>query len=288
MGWRFWSTASLLLLGGSQPALAADHAEKGAPDRVHVCIAEHVDAQLLRKRKLLVEAQERLLECAQPTCPTLLRNECTALEQEVEAALPSVVLSAVDAGGEPPVDVRASIDGSSRRVALDGRPVALNPGEHRLRFEQADGEFVEVNVLLAEFEHARPVRATFPTKTDSARPRRQRRWPDTVLLVSGAVATGALGSFTYFALSGHAVQSDLERCKPHCDDFGQIDRMRSRYLIADVSLGIALLSAGVGVYAWTARPSGPSSGSAQAPTRIALSVPIATSGSLGLWATGEF
>jgi hypothetical protein len=118
-----------------------------------------------------------------------------------------------------------------------------------------------------------------------------------VLLVSAGGARAALGSFTYFALSGRSVQNDLELCKPNCENRADIDRMRSRYLIADISLGVALVSLGVGAYAWTqrsseplpARSQGEVAASRQRATRAGLTLqPIATARSVGLWASGEF
>jgi hypothetical protein len=108
------------------------------------------------------------------------------------------------------------------------------------------------------------------------------------MLVSAGVAAGALGGFTYFALSGRALENELTRCKPNCDR-ADIDRMRSRYLIADVSLGVALVSVGVGTYAWLQRPSASPSGRSQSATQSGVSLqPFATHRRIGLWATGAF
>jgi hypothetical protein len=270
----------------AQLVLCALPQRAGAADRVQECIGEHVEAQLLRNQGRLVAAQARLFECAKPTCPALVRAECVTLRQEVEAALPSVILNALDERGHTTSEPTVSIDGSPELVPLDGRSVALDPGEHRLRFQHPDGGIREITLVLAESEHDRSVLADFRPKADGIR---ESRWADNVMLVSAGVAAGALGAFTFFALSGRALQNDLERCKPNCENRAEVDRMRSRYLIADISLGIALVSVGVGAYAWTQRSSASSSSRSQRATRPGFSLqPVASQGRVGLWATGEF
>jgi hypothetical protein len=280
------STRHWLLV--AQLALFTFPHEARAADRVQECIGEHVEAQLLRKQGHLVTARARLLECAAPTCPALVRDECAALARDVEAALPSVTLSAVDANG-PTSAALVSIDGSSQLVPPDGRSVVLDPGEHQLRFQHPDGQIREVKLVLAESEHGRPVVADFRPKVDSESKLAEREWPRTVVLASAGVAAVALGSFTYFALSGRAVQDDLERCKPNCEDHDEVDRMRSRYLIADVSLGVALVAVGVGAYAWFQHPSAAPSAGSQGGSPLSISLqPLATQRHVGLWATGKF
>jgi hypothetical protein len=57
----------------------------------------------------------------------------------------------------------------------------------------------------------------------------------------------ALGSFAYFGLAGRSIESDLDRCVPYCQK-DDVDRMRARYLVADLSLVVAAGSLGVGAY----------------------------------------
>jgi len=270
--------AALALVGSPRDASAADHVQE--------CIGEHVEAQLLRKQGRLVEAQARLLECAQPTCPELVRAECASLSREVDAALPSVVLEALGADGEPTAEPLVSIDGLPDLFPLDGRAIPLDPGEHAIRFEHPNGATRELSLVLSESEHDRRVVADFRPRDGGAA--RARRWPNHVMLVSGGVAAVALGSFTFFAIAGRSVENQLDRCKPSCDNSADIDRMRSRYLIADVSLGVALVSVGIGAYAWTQRSSAPPTVGAAGPVRRVSLHPVASHQSLGLWASGEF
>ncbi|HTV20759.1 MAG TPA: hypothetical protein VMG12_18875 [Polyangiaceae bacterium] len=260
-----------------------------ADDRVQECIGEHVEAQLLRKQGRWIEARDHLLECSLPTCPALVREECSALTREIDSGLPSIILRALDADGRPTNEPLVSIDGATELIPLDGRPVSLDPGEHQIRFEHPEDGSRDVTLVLAESEHDRSVLADFRPIEDRGGAPSERRWPSTVMLVSGGVAAAALGSFTFFALSGRSVQSELERCQPACENRAEIDRMRSRYAIADVSLGVALVSIGIGAYAWTQHPSASTSGAAPSASRGGVRLhPIATSDGAGIWATGEF
>jgi hypothetical protein len=108
-------------------------------------------------------------------------------------------------------------------------------------------------------------------------------------LISGGVAVVALGAFTYFALSGNAIQSDLEACKPNCQNPDDLDRMHARYLMADISLGVALVSVGVGAYVWLKEPKAFTAGRAPAPRRLGFRLSPGGAGrGVGLWALGDF
>jgi hypothetical protein len=66
--------------------------------------------------------------------------------------------------------------------------------------------------------------------------------------VAGGVTVVGLIAFSVFALSGNSKESDLDACKPACDDRSVYDDMQRDYLIADVSLAVSIVAAGVGAY----------------------------------------
>jgi hypothetical protein len=277
-----WTFAALL-------GLSAAPLEAHAADRVQQCIGEHVEAQLARKKGQLLAARGHLEQCSASSCPTLLRQECAALKQGVEADLPSVVVGAIGADGQPTTAPRVSIDQATTLLPLGGQPIPLDPGEHVLRFQLPSGELRELKIVLAESERERRVVADFRPSTSLERAPEERSWPKVVLYTSIGVGAAAVGSFTIFALSGRSLESDLDRCKPRCSDAAEVDRMRSRYLIADISLGVALVAAGVGTYAWLQRAPSPPSGSSQGSTLTSFSVqPLVNQRELGLAATGAF
>jgi len=63
----------------------------------------------------------------------------------------------------------------------------------------------------------------------------------------------ALGSFAFFGLSGKGEVADLQGCKGHCaqDD---VDKARTKLVIADISLGVGIVALGVATYMFVTRP----------------------------------
>src|SRR5258708_2923972 len=67
-----------------------------------------------------------------------------------------------------------------------------------------------------------------------------------ITLRAGPAAFAA--SFGYCALSGHSEMGPLNQCKPYCAA-ADVQRVRTKYLIADISLGVSLVAlAGAGYW----------------------------------------
>lgn len=63
--------------------------------------------------------------------------------------------------------------------------------------------------------------------------------------VLGGIGVAATASFVGFALAGKSAQSnELEACKPNCSSRA-IDAVFREYLVADISLGVAVVSLAV-------------------------------------------
>jgi len=182
----------------------------------------------------------------------------------VDASQPSVVFAGLDAQGKDTVLVSVKIDGQAAARELDARAVPLDPGRHEFEFTSADGQLRRVSLVLREAEKRRRVVADFrvseakaapapaQTPTPAAPAATSDDGPSTpvAVYVLGGIGLAGLGSFAYFAASGRSIQkNELDPCKPHCQ--GKEDRiseMRTRYVIADISLGVAVASLGVGTY----------------------------------------
>jgi hypothetical protein len=154
---------------------------------------------------------------------------------------PSVVPAAVDARGEDLRGATVRIDGAEPR-ALDGRALSLDPGAHRFVFEAPGAAAQEVSVVLREADRFRRVGAvldTGPPSDDGL-----RIHPLALVFVGvGAVATA---SFAIFALNGKATERDIRTCSSCTSE--DVDKMHTQYLIADVSLALALVSFGVSTW----------------------------------------
>ncbi len=133
-------------------------AEAGGPTRDE-CIKASEDAQLLRIKSQLVSARAKLLLCTNDSCPKLVKKDCGGWLDEVDHAIPTVVLGARDPDGKDMVDVRVTLDGNPLTEHLDGKAIAIDPGNHTLRFE-ANGHAHEEPIIAREGEKDRVVSVT--------------------------------------------------------------------------------------------------------------------------------
>jgi hypothetical protein len=119
------------------------------------CIAASEEALTLRQQGKLHEALKQLAICAEASCSSEVKAECTQRIATIDAAMPTLVLGAKDGGGNDLYDVRVSMDGAPLASTLDGRPVAIDPGEHAFTFETAGTPPVERKLVLREGEKDR-------------------------------------------------------------------------------------------------------------------------------------
>jgi hypothetical protein len=69
-------------------------------------------------------------------------------------------------------------------------------------------------------------------------------------LTFAGIGVVGLAGFVTFASLGKSEQRELEAtCAPDCVR-GDVDAVRTKYLVADVSLGVAVVSLGVAGYLW--------------------------------------
>ena len=227
------------------------------------CAGAHEQTQRLRLAGKLREARASAITCAQEVCPALVRVECATLLSELEATVPSVIVEVREPSGERLSDVSVSIDGVSASEVRDGKPVALDPGDHVVRAVAVDGRGVEVRVALLEGEvrrrillhlpppappqHVNPGPVRPPTEradqasvASLASPRVSKPWWPVYAL--GGVGVGGLGTFAIFGLSGYREQVALEStCAPACAP-GSDTAMRRNYLVADIGLAVSVVA----------------------------------------------
>jgi hypothetical protein len=128
------------------------------------CAQAASQGQTLRDAHKLLEARDQFRACAATTCPRVLQPDCTMWFQDVEKAIPTIVLQAKDGGGGDLIDVRVTVDGQPFAMRLDGLAVAMNPGAHVFRFELPDGASVEKQQVVREGEKNSTVLGVFPKK----------------------------------------------------------------------------------------------------------------------------
>ncbi len=164
--------------------------------------------------------------------------------------MPSIVLGAKTPDGRDVVDARVLVDGNLVTQKLDGKPLEIDPGSHRIRFEPASGPGAEKTWLIRQREKGRLVSVTLgSTKVDESGEPGTRPARSVLPYVLGGVGVVGLGMFTYFGLHGRSIQHDLDDrgCKPSCPK-DEADEMDRSYLIANISLGVGLVALGSAGY----------------------------------------
>jgi hypothetical protein len=214
-------------------------------------MAAYVQGQRQRKSAQLLAARESFVVCGQTACPAALRKDCSQWLEEVEAALPSVVV-VVRRGQQDVRDARLWVDDVEVAQVLDGRSIPLDPGTHRFVVEVEGERPMTRNLLLREGERRRVV--PFELVGEAEPPPAERDW--TTLGVLGGVGALGLGAFGFFALRSHSERGDLESCKGHCPQ-DDVDRVRRDQIIADVSLGVGVVALGAAAYLYFTSPTAP-------------------------------
>jgi hypothetical protein len=268
---RGWLAPGILL---SALAVSADTSAAAPGGLKQQCVEAYGQTQALRKSAHLRSARDSALTCAQAACPAVVKRDCAAWLGELEQSLPTVVLSARDGAGRETTAVRVFVDDAPFVERLDGRSVALDPGERAFRFELDGAPPRELRTLIREGEKNRPIEISFAP----APPQRSPEAASTPagVFILGGVGVLALGSFATFALLGKSQKSDLESsCAPRCTD-EEVGRVRTKLLIGDISLvtGIVALGAATTLFLLDRRapsaPAAPAAPAAQASLRFDL------------------
>jgi hypothetical protein len=255
---------ALALLLFSAPLLAARPAFADAKS----CARAYEDGQRLRTSAQLTEAADKFLYCAGPECPELMHPDCQRRLDEVEAAVPSVVVRV-----EPSSELRISVSLDQGEVRpIDGQALRLNPGAHEVhvtavgyrpatrRFMVSEGEKLKpLDITLAPLAEQSRVTPEPHGKGDAnsslapARPRTTSWVPWAI--TSGVVAAGSAG-LLYWGLRGRGAERDLADCSPDCSS-ERVDDVKRDYLLANVSLGVGLSGAAAMAVWYFVRPSAP-------------------------------
>jgi hypothetical protein len=249
---------ALVALGVSLPRVALADA--------NACAGLHASGQREMKAGHLRSASKQFTACSSDeSCPEAVRADCMELFENVERMIPTVIFSVVDQTGSDVTQVVKVYSGENLLVeGLDGRALAIDPGQHQFRFELPWGESMTSDVLIREGEKNRlvGVKAVDPNKAIAPAPETPvttpaappspvapvvvNRTPVGFWVASG-IGVAALGAGTVFALMGRAKHSDLADCSPTCDLAREddYDAMKRDYLIGDIALGAGLVSVGV-------------------------------------------
>lgn len=230
-------------------------AQRGAfADEREQCASAADKGQQLRDEGKYRGAREQFLSCAREVCPGPIRKDCSDWLNQVESVAPSVVIAAKE-GTKDVADVKVWMDGVNITERLDGKPIPVDLGEHTFKFEY-QGQTKEEKVLIGAGQRGRNLSVVFGPAEKKPSPEQANQTEGSLVpaFVVGGIGIVALGSFAIFGLSGKSEVSDLEStCKPHCAE-SDVDKARTKLIIADISLGVGIVALGVATYLVLTRP----------------------------------
>jgi len=219
------------------------------------CVRSLDRAQSLQSQRKLRAARASYLACSAPSCPDLVREDCTRSLVGLDAAMPTVVFSARD-GAHDVADVRVLLDGEAVSSALDGHAVAIDPGNHVARFERLGGGAMDVRLVAREGEKNRAVNASFGA-TAATSPGATRaeggRFP-VVPVILGGTGLLSLASSFYLRMDANATADEAQRtCAPTCDPSIR-DSLSDKLVVANVALGVGLGALALAAATWLFDP----------------------------------
>lgn len=225
-----------------------------------MCTQAYEKAQEAKAAGHLGAALVHLHSCIDSACPKFIREDCARWLDQTEAALPTVVF-AVSRDGRDLVRAEVRCDGEVITQDLDGKAIAVDPGIHIFSVRTAGLPPVERQLLIREGERNRVVDVEFHSPppaageapvVDAKARLAPRGGHGREYLTYGLAAAGILGitSFTVFAVIGNSQRDDLEHtCSPYCQA-SRVDSVKTKYVVADVSLGVGLIALGVATYSY--------------------------------------
>ena len=249
-----------LLVAGVVTAVTLVSAAARADER-EVCASAAERAQSLRDEGNYRGARAQMLVCARDVCPGPIKADCGRWLEDVQRDAPTIVFGATSSGKDVS-DVKVTIDGVVIADRLDGTPHLVDAGEHTFVFERA-GVKKEERALVRAGEKGRaiviafdaPASASRPTDRPAPAPPVPRDESSLVpAFIVGGIGVVALGSFAIFALQGMNDKDELETtCAPNCPQ-RDVDKLETKFIIADISLGVGVVALAVSAYMFVTRP----------------------------------
>ena len=223
---------------------------------IEVCFSAAERAQPLMKQKRLREARAELEVCARDLCPRAARNDCREWLADVTRREPTIILAPHErsAGGtvRDAERVRAVIDGAIVIDDLDGTPIAINPGPHKVHLEHPGAHAIDQTIDVQEGEKTRVIDVYFAVPDP---PRPSRPVPPLVFALGGLGVVG-VGVGTYFEASGLSKRSDLDAsCKTtrSCTQT-EVDSARGTMRTGDIAIGVGALFLAGATFLFVTRP----------------------------------
>jgi hypothetical protein len=248
-----------------------------APPTVPQCLDASEQGQAMRDQGKLALARELFSTCVAMTCPGPVRVSCNSWLEAVIAKTPSIIIVVRDDADRDVAGASVIVDGAAR-TTVSGKPLELDPGSHTLTVE-APGHAAAKQSFVANLGEknrlirigletsASPVSAV-PTSSPAPRPTPQPAPPPSssastatvppLAIGLGALALGSIGASLFIGLDARSDLSDL-RASPcgssRTCDASATDELRTRFIIADVLIGVSAVAAAAAIWIWLSAPS---------------------------------
>jgi hypothetical protein len=142
-----------------------------------------------------------------------------------------------------------NIDGEVVQEELDGRALAVDPGERLFRFEAPDGRLVERRVMILEGVKNRVIEASLkplvkapPPAPPSAGPSEVGSGPPAAFWIAGSLGVAGVAAFAIVGGIGVSRENTLrDDCAGSCAE-ADVDAVRRLYIAADVVGGVGIAS----------------------------------------------
>ncbi len=125
------------------------------------CVMAHSNGQDARDQGKLTLAKTLFMTCSQNECPSIVRDECAQLADELVKRQPTVTFVARSSKGADLPNTTVFVDGELVLTNISsGSSMDIDPGQHNIRFVHGDKEQTET-IIIQSGEKARTILATF-------------------------------------------------------------------------------------------------------------------------------
>ena len=217
-----------------------------APPSTKRCISAAEQGQTQRRNGQLVSAKKTFIACTQSDCPPVIRKDCARWIEELETALPTIVLKPQDENGHDATGGRVTLDGDEAEST--GRSIAVDPGNHHVEWVRDDGT-VSTDIVVREGERNRIVELR-PKKKEREKKKEEEKDPVAVTSRSstpfvlggfGLVVGAVGGTFWGIGLSDRA--NLVKTCAPtHACSTDDVNASKTKLVIGDVLFGVSVVA----------------------------------------------
>jgi hypothetical protein len=191
----------------------------------------------------------------------------------VEKAIPTLSLTALDHNGLPLSNYSVELDGILLSPEAVRQPIPVDPGTSHLSLRVPGTPVTSLTFPVRAKEKNQRVTVRLAAPEPAFSPEPQFARVRTAGYVLGGIGVVGLASFIGFGLAGYKDERQLESNRVSInerDDLRAVDKMRQKYVVADVSLGIGLVSLGAATYLLYVTPPSKTHAPALATTAVFL------------------